>query len=139
MEGEDLSNTGGKHYIFLVQFSDRHSGMPTSLRSASSSPGSCFAAPAADLGLPRGQQRCWDWGTPPGAAARVMGAVPRGQGDRLLSSENKSDTSFSSARVKYLSQRDQRAKGDQNRLALRSPFCKTFLPNEIPFLLNFPS
>lgn len=75
-EGEDLSNTGGKNYIFVVQCSDRLSGMSASLRSASSSPGSCFAAPVADLGLPGGRQRCSRWGMPLDAAAHVMGVVP---------------------------------------------------------------
>lgn len=49
--GTELSNSGGKNDIFFVRFSDRLSGTPTSLRSASSSPGTCFAAPADDFGL----------------------------------------------------------------------------------------
>jgi len=133
-EGKELSNPGGTNCIFLVQFSDRLSGMPTNPRSSSSSPGSCFAAPAADLGLPGGQQHCLHWGTPLGSAACVWAVVLREQGNHLLSSGNKPDTSSCSAWAKYLPRRDQRVEGDQNRLALQSPFCKAFLPHENPFL-----
>lgn len=76
VEWEDLSNTGGKKSLFFVQFSDRLSGMPTSTRSESSSPGGCFAAPAADLDLPGGQQHCLHCGMPLDAAGYMMGVVP---------------------------------------------------------------
>lgn len=95
--------------------------------------GKCFAASAAVLCLPRGQQSCLHWEMPQAAVTLGMGEVLWEQEKHLLSSENKYNVSFYSARVKYLFQREHKWEWSEP-----GSFCKTFHPNQHPLSISLP-